>query len=686
MTRAWVPVFSDQVVDEDGRLVEPEKFKSDISDLRPHPADNWGYRIVTREPGQPVPAKSRQKAKSKQSAAEKHDRTIKPGQPQIDRGAASLVKFPAGDQSRPPSMIDEKTHPYCMLLGDTGFMLREYDYLFDQKIKKRKSKKKNAEGVFIVVPAHTILKSDPRKTKAKGAENIFRRMTVDVSPSLARAVQLMIEAGMVVEARKILDQLLPEMALELERIFPDAKVACCGWHVLSGQLHADFWVHCTKLEEHNLGEKQTPTLCRIWDPGGLAHQGPGPGICAWDRHMSALGDEMDDLAPGTCREVREALKYHEARAVERGRPDVANRDIAIHRKFDEMVEKVLPAVFVEDGKEAYRSHLRTVYADGDPKVLTLTADPERVERYIAKITRNLKLARNMSKDAKKALLAVEVERESLAKQSEDIRVRNEVLVSLKETVSAREAGLPALEKTAEISGIKTAFRVVFPEQEPKGESADSIGAEIKAGIQTINDDAVAARDAAGVDGLKAAFKVIFPDRDIIGDTQESIGAEIITGIKAANDDAVAARNDAVVARAAAKTYLSDISDPIPVAEVAANLRFVSEEGAADGGLTREVKKEGQANIWQRIVLKGQKFVFSIVGSDKLPVEGAGAFQLIRATNPNETLERVLLKLSEWFPKKKHAIMAELISHHGSALLKEMVRREPDDIPPPPGNP
>lgn len=376
--RTWIPVLRnvrhspETSVDED-LLTVSDDFKSFISELRPDPGSSWGYLVVPRmhrvgfstvEGRQVVVVPNNASASIEQVVVGAHDRRLSKGDPAIDAGARALIPLDEDHSGWPIRLLDEIHDPYSKLLNDSGKLLETYDYITKEPNSSREA----------------------RRPQAKGAVDNLRRKTIDVSPGISRAIELMIKAGRVDEVRGILEKLQPELAAEMEIAFPEGKVVGCAWHCNSGMptkpgiLHLDVWMHSTKLEICPLGTKKTPTLVRTWDAGGLNHCGPGSGICAWDRHMSALGEEMEKLAPGICYEVRRAIKSHEKRAKSRKRPGSANRDIRLHRKFDELMRRDLPSEFVEAGMAAYREHLRGVYKGGDFKVLQAAADPEKFDK------------------------------------------------------------------------------------------------------------------------------------------------------------------------------------------------------------------------------------------------------------------------------------------------------------------
>jgi len=412
LVRTWVAVMR-KVVDsrftnhEEDLLSDPDAFKSFLSELRPHPADNWGYLVCPRiESGiEPPP---REPGKVGRPPSRPPGRLLYHGDPAIDAGADSLIPILSGNTSTPITELDEKDDPYSILLNEVGKILETYDYIRQKR----------------GYPAN-----DVRKPKAAGAMDNLRRKTIDVSPAISRAIQFMIEDGQASLARVILGQLQKQLAREVEMTFPGSKVVACAWHCNSGMpekpgmLHLDIWLHSTEPQVVILGKKKIPTLVRTWRAGALDHGGPGPGICAYDRHMAALGDEMEKLAPGVCWEVRNAIAAQEHRAIERKRPGTANRDIFLHRRFDELVAAALPPVYVEKGREVYRDHLRAVYSQGDQKISSTVVDPEKFDRKRTKLAKQLRAIREKSREISRR----ETELREKSEQQENKRLELEAV-------------------------------------------------------------------------------------------------------------------------------------------------------------------------------------------------------------------------------------------------------------------
>ena len=380
MVRDWIPVMIEEMVfdhttSEEIVLSSPDGFKSHISELRSHPGSSWGYLVVSRIEGDRTPpTKTAKKARLGRPKLGPVDRHPRPGDPDLDKGAAALLPLDVDHSGIPVKDLDENDDPYSRLLDDCGRVLATYDYV----------RTKNGSPAL-----------DVRKPNGKGATDNLRRKTIDVSPGISRAFQLMIEDGKVEEARTILEKLQPILATEIERTFPLGKIVACGWHCNSGMpekpgiLHLDVWLHSTELRNEIIGKKGKVRLLRTWNANGLDHGGPGPGICAWDRHMRALGEDMERLAPGRCFEVRDSMERKESRAIRLKRPGTANRDVRLHRLFDDLVGAALPDDYLKRGMTAYREHLLEVYANGEPKFEAVIADPAKHARKRERILRAL---------------------------------------------------------------------------------------------------------------------------------------------------------------------------------------------------------------------------------------------------------------------------------------------------------
>lgn len=381
---------------EENLISAPDHFKSFISSLRADPGSKWGYLVVKRVPENAdlVSSGLQSNELRKQDKDGRIlvisgvlERELKQGVPDIDAGAKALIGLDEDHSGWPARKLNEIHDPYSRVLNESGKILETYDYI-------RKG----------MVPF-----KESRKPQAEGAVDNLRRKTIDVSPGISRAIQLMIEAGRVTEAQEILGNLQLELALEVEKIFPNGKVVACAWHCNSGMpekpgiLHLDLWMHSTKLEIVHLGKKNTPTLLRTWDPKGLNHCGPGPGICAWDRHVDALGKELEALAPNIVYQVTKAINFNENRAIESDRAGSANRDIRLHRKFDELLKRDLPHEFVDRGMSQYREHLRTLYRDGGMSLAKVISDPEKFEKRKATLENSMREIIRREDDLEKRL-------------------------------------------------------------------------------------------------------------------------------------------------------------------------------------------------------------------------------------------------------------------------------------------
>lgn len=414
-------------------------FKSDVARLRPHPAECWGYRIVRYLTAKDalVGMKPKRRGAGRPRKRDVAGRALVIGEPAVDAGASAMVRPPDGDTTIDEKLLSEDGDPFVVILDQAAAILGSYDYL-DIKTETRKVKEDEETRVARQklnrgrAPEDRIQRQTEqidvtyvreRLPESKGAITNLQRRTVDVSPGLSRSVQRMLEAGREEDVRKILDDLVVPLFEEFERVFPGAKVVAGGWHVRSGQLHLDMWVHGTWLEIAEVGVNRETRAVRLWDPDILHHFGPGPGVCAWDRHVSALGDEAETYCPGIVAEVSRALADKEQRAAERD-PErrgagQANRDVAIHRSFDRVVSEALPEKFVEIGMGEYREHLKAFYRNaGDRKVtpeLLETAELSISARYEAAECDRLAAADDKEKAAKERK-AAQAAREKVDKE------------------------------------------------------------------------------------------------------------------------------------------------------------------------------------------------------------------------------------------------------------------------------
>ena len=519
-------------------------FRSDVKALRPHPLDSWGYRIVKNlsaqdgaKPGvlrDPNAKRGPGRPPEREKITIFRDLAI--GEPAIEHGTTAFVTVPSGDLLIKPDEIPEDVErnlPYVTALNAASKILNTYDYLeypwVEVKPKKgRKSRSKvkkppenkGEDESFSVVPGAVPgvvppeehvppvmvqkIKVIERKPRARGVSTNLRVKTVDVSPGLSRAVQLMIEAGRVDEARKILDDSIVGLCQQFEKIFPGAKVVGAAWHVRSGQLHLDMWAHGTRLEVVNVGLKKRPRTVRLWDEDVMFHFGPGPGVCAWNRHLQALGDEAYDLCPGIVDEVMGAKKRAEERGTIRERngrgPGLANRDIAIHEAFDELVAAALPVEFVTKGMEVYREHLREFYTVGGDKKMKV----QQFDEMGVSITARLQAAKKAELEAIAARHEAETARKeafealeaaNMAKKEAETTKEKALAEARKEAQSilaaarSAEAGLAA----KELGIYRSFFEKVFA-RKPKSETPAALLNEIDESVENVRVEAVAAKE------------------------------------------------------------------------------------------------------------------------------------------------------------------------------------------------
>lgn len=292
--------------------------------------------------------------------------------------------------------------------------------------------------------------------------------------------------------------------------------------------------------------------------------------------------------------------------------------------------------------------------------------------------------KNQSDELEKARQVLEQQQSSMTaerqRELDDLRKKQHEIDETRQRLEDRESKLAEREKNEQIrqkdiEGREQAALDVEAAARDEREALHQRLEDVRAKEAAIPGRA---RDAEAR-GARTAFETLFPDRKLTVDSASEIVEEIKTEIEAFRDRELATTKGELAHQL---DELRERTEPVAVAEVAARLRFVPDQGASDGGLVREVPVEGKDSIMQQLVLNGQKFLLSIVGSDKVAVAGTGAVKLLRAADPKASLEKVIKKLVEWFPRKKHAIMAEIIDQHGSSLLKEMMEPVliPDQIP------
>lgn len=361
------------------RLVHPkfekENFTSDNSKLRGRFGDVWGYFVAPLIQGPVIPAgailsmndKGEKTATQKSSKKKKADlikpavrgrprkkripnRFPSPGDPDLDVGAEMLMTILQTGLSLKDAW---------RRMGVARRLLNDYDQELPRKVK----------GKIVMYCRQHVAKAD----RSPAQQTLLHRWTVDLMPGFSRAIQRMLEDQGQGPTRKLLESATPLILAEFQKIFPEAKVVGAAWHVRSGQLHLDIWSHSTRLEVVPHGT--VTVLARLWNATGLAHYGPGPGICAWDRHARALGDQAGEIAPGLLEVLAQTIGRQTSNYGSK-----ANRDVRLHRAVDAIFENLLPQHFREVGMGEYKEWLQKQYALG---VIGPEARRSRSKRAVA---------------------------------------------------------------------------------------------------------------------------------------------------------------------------------------------------------------------------------------------------------------------------------------------------------------
>lgn len=541
----------------DPDAAELAAFPSNFGALRRDETDNMGYRIPKVVPGEPVDARGRKKKKKKGPGAKRKIkmpyREIRPGEPDIDAGVAGWVK-------------PKDTANFLKLGNRMDSLLETFDRVtWVGGIPYVRSF--HAESTKLVDVGGGIV----AQIKAK-ADSVTIRDTIGVSPGLSRALELMVNAGRVDEARAAIESILKPLGRKYETIFrgprANAKVTSAVPHIQEedGHFHVDFWVHSTYLSEAEHGRGRLPIPVRFWDAKALCHHGPGPGIVFWKRHLDVLGD-LDQLGE-TEPEAAERAKFTElvcTQAMESCRkrareehekqvsrkeeakgevsqnwirpPDDFARDVRIHQEIDELLANALPVEFVEKGRQEYRDHLIEAYKAGTTGVkLKTPEDTEKVKKIAKRALTRAKNYRAAAASELKVLSEVAADVMKAEAEADIIRTESERL-SKDATADAAAAKLALHAAELDRAAALTAKEVAKAEAER--EAAKIVAtANQKLSLVISRENAVAQREAAlpdkeaaaEVSGLKLASKYMF-GRGATGSGVEQLKKEIVSRIK-----------------------------------------------------------------------------------------------------------------------------------------------------------
>jgi len=549
---------------EDPEAEELARFPSNFAALRKGADDTWAYRVPPLVPGISVPAqtgKKKKKGKGRKPQIKEAYREVRAGEPDIDVGVRGWV-------------VPPKTEDFVTRGNRMDALLETFDRVTKSKDKEDPRKVTDyvrsfhAESIFLKKSAEGDVEEEKGKTCT-----LTLRDTIGVSPALSRALQLMVEAGLVEEAREAIESIMGPLGREYEATYVGeatcVKVTSMVAHVTSGHFHFDCWGNDTYPKEAETGVDGKKITARFWDCKARCHHGPGPGMAFWMRHLEALGDlkllaKTDPQAAKGFAPTRLLIKRNMAeskkRAAKQGRPDDFARDIKMNAAIDCLLGDALPANFVEMGRKAYREHLIEAYKNGFAGVrMSKPKDVEMVRKLAARSA-------------------------AAADKLDEIELRETQLEEREKELGAKVGGLA---------------------------------------------------------------------------TRES---KLALGEKA----------------------LQEMTEPVSVAAVAAELRFVPDETSVKGGLIRNSDIEGKDTNVRKLILSGQSFILSLIGSKNKPMKGQGSIELLLAIKAGGTLENAIKQLVAWFPPKRHAIMAEVIEKHGSHLLREMMPGPDQGRQPPPG--
>jgi hypothetical protein len=542
----------------DPDAAELAAFPSNFGALRRDETDNMGYRIPKVVPGESADPRGRKKKKKKGPGAKRKIkmpyREIRSGEPDIDAGVAGWVQpKDTADFLKLGNRMDSllETFDRVTWLGGIPYV-RSF----------------HAESTKLVDVGGGIV----AQIKAK-ADSVTIRDTIGVSPGLSRALELMVKAGRIEEARAAIESILEPLGKKYEVMFrgprASAKVTSAVPHIQEedGHFHIDLWVHSTFLAEAEHGCKRLPIPVRFWDAKALCHHGPGPGIVFWKRHLEILGD-LDELAKTepeaaerakftelVCNQAMEscrkrAREEHEKQVSrkEEAKGEVSNnwirppddfaRDVRIHQEIDELLANALPAEFVEKGRQEYRDHLIEAYKAGTTGVkLKTPEDAEKVKKMAKRALTTVKKYRAAAVSELKVLSEVAADVMMAEAEADIIRTEAE---RLRNAAVADAAEAKQALHEAELDRRAAASAKELARAEAEREAATIVEkANQKLSAVISREEAVAQREAvlpakeaaAEASGLKLAIGWLFkgaPKESTVVKLKEEIASGVET--------------------------------------------------------------------------------------------------------------------------------------------------------------
>lgn len=357
--------------------------------MRRDVTDNFGYRVPRLLEGPVAPKAKEVVGAGRPRTLQPAYATIVPGEPDLDAGVSGW------EQPEDTSLFPSRGKRMSHLLATINRIEGEAGKGAGAKVNTRKPESSRLQDIGGGVV---------ERVGADGV-SVMTRDTLTASPAISRALQRMIEAGFLAEARAVGEAAMEPIAREYEAMFrgehTHVKISTVSTHSKAGHYHYDFWGHSTFLQQVEVGASGKTEPARRWDGRAGCHHGPGPGVAFWFRHFDILGDleQLAETEPAAaegarytrmvCDQTMYSCKKRSAEAHAKAvkakakveaaggvyekwvRPaDDYARDVRINRAVDrilaEEINKLdLEVDFVAMGRAEYRQHLIDAYANGN---------------------------------------------------------------------------------------------------------------------------------------------------------------------------------------------------------------------------------------------------------------------------------------------------------------------------------
>lgn len=262
-------------------------------------------------------------------------------------------------------------------------------------------------------------KLDPRD-KTHRAKTDLRRYTIDLRPDHSRAVEKMLSAGKVNEARELVDKIRDECIRLFQEIY-HRDVRAVAEHTDSGQLHFDLWHtgirevvvqdSCAKVVGGAMVNGQERLIRERTE---YRAYGVGVGVASWNRHRSAIQDLGKNPTEIMNNETLDTIRKMSKLKMEQTKE--SPRDLRYYTALDKYVAIELHGLAHEPANQALSEYFEWLAVGYKTKKLGKLELTEREKKMATKI----KQLRNDNDNLKQAIQNTNYEQRTLLNSLEFI--------------------------------------------------------------------------------------------------------------------------------------------------------------------------------------------------------------------------------------------------------------------------